>query len=117
MDMTDVIELFGEDFTLKRTPRGAGVNAAGVYVQGTTVTSTVRGHVQPKSGASQDREASGVDTDDMMNFWCTSELFSSNSPTYLPDIIVVRGQDYEVDSVNDWGALGNYWKATLSRKD
>jgi hypothetical protein len=116
-DMTDVIELFAKNYTVTRTARGSGYNASGAYVAGAVTTVTVRGHVQPKSGASQDRTESGVETDDLLNFWCTSALYAANSATYMPDVVTVKGQAYEVDSVDDWGDAGNFWKATLSRKD
>ena len=112
-DLSDVIALLSSGtYTVTRTP--ASVYTAGRLVPGVATTFTVLGSLQPLSGREVDRLPEGAREREGMALWTTTEL-RGKLQTSEPDTVTVDGEAYEVQNVQRWDTLGNYYRAVILR--
>ena len=79
---------------------------------------TIEAWPQPVSGEDMERLPEGRRTKKALKFYSLDEIHSaSTSDADMPDIIVVDGDQYEVQNTVDWVADGAYWTAVGVRKD
>lgn len=110
MALVDVTELlYDPDFVdpvsiVHRTP---SVNSYGENSLSESTVSTI-GSVQPTTGKDLERIPEAIRFKDIRTFWVHGEIKSDGTATY-PDLLVWKGQRYEVVSLKDWTNFGLGW--------
>lgn len=107
-DLADVVESFSADYSVARSAL-ATYDVHGDPVAGASSSFSIRACVQPVSGRDLQRVPEG---------WRTQELITLFTPTELrtktgmnePDVVTVNGVAYQVQQVERWAELGNYWR-------
>jgi hypothetical protein len=89
---------------------GASYDANGWLVAGTTSTLTITACVQPLAGREVQRLPEGKRNREARAVFTPTPL--SAGPN-LPDQIQIDGSTWEVDSVQDWEALGGFCRAVV----
>lgn len=108
-DLADVVDAFSDDYTVTRT----GVAAYDVHgdpVAGSSSTFSIRACVQPVSGRDLQRVPEGLRTQELIALFTPTEL-RTKTGTNEPDTVAVNGVTYQVQQVERWAELGNYWRA------
>jgi hypothetical protein len=97
------------------TRRAAGAYGAdGRLDVAASTTLQIRAVAHPASGATLERLPEGKRTSDTMSVFTETELRTA-SPTQAPDKITIDGADYEVQTVERWSVLGNYFHVVVGR--
>lgn len=113
-DMTDAIDLLGTgSYTVVRTADNVITN--GYLTAGTTSTFTITASVQPMGGKGNKRESEGIRTEETLVLFTPTELRAADGSAVVADQINVRGKNFTVVKVEDFVALGNYWRVTATR--
>jgi len=98
-------------YQVKRRAPGATVD--GRDRKGAETVVSIRASVQPASGSTLDRLPEGMRQREVREVYSATQL-RTQGPGRLPDLIVIDGNDYEVESVDDWSQLAGYWKAIVT---
>lgn len=113
-DLCDAVEMLESGtYTVKRRdPAG--------YVRGRRVPSLetifdVDASVQPASGLEVQRLPEGKRNRETMVVFSCVELKTAQRGLQEPDILIIDGALFEVESVKRWAALGNYYRAVVTR--
>ena len=110
MNLSGVIDSFATGtYTITRAGTGI-IGAAGRLEPSAPTTFTRKAVVQPLSGREQEMLEEGLRNNDSLNVWTTEELRTAEPGAGVADIITIDGDDYEVQKVERWDALGAYWK-------
>lgn len=75
----------------------------------TVVNILVTAVVEPISPRDLQRLPEGSRIQDATSLWTDTELFTQGLGQ-APDVFQVDGDLYQVQSVQAWGTMGNYWK-------
>lgn len=112
-DLSDVIALLatGTYTVTRRTDNGYDAN--GVVSAPTTSTLSALGCAQPLTGRELQRLPEGMRTRELLAFWTETELRGREAG--LPDSLVIDDSTYEVEKVERWANLGNYYRAVLTK--
>lgn len=115
-DFTSTINALGgpEEFTVSRS-RKDGQYVKGRYQKLPPETFCAEGAIQPADADSIRMLPEGVRADTAVNVWTTCELRTARPPNQDADILLIRGEEYEVHMVKDWDFAGGYHKATCVR--
>lgn len=110
MALIDVTELLADaDFvdTLTLIHRTPTVNDFGENVVSEKLVPTI-GSVQPASGKTIQRLPDALRLQDVSSFWIKGVIISDGTTSY-PDLIKWKGQNYAVQTVQDWSNWGQGW--------
>jgi hypothetical protein len=78
----------------------------------------VHGSLQPLTGKELQLLPEGMRNQGVMVLFTKTKLLTvSTSECKLPDEVRHGGVCYEVTQVDDWGALGNYYRVLLTRRN
>lgn len=78
----------------------------------TTSTLSVDACVQPVGGRDLQRLPEGLRTEELLAMYTATELKTQGSGQD-PDLVTIDGASWEVQRVERWLELGNYWKCIL----
>ena len=77
---------------------------------------TIRGSIQPVTGAELKNLPEGMRAEAVVKVYTPTQLFTvRQSDTKIPDRFDYRGDQYQVEKVEDWHDLGNYYKVIAVR--
>lgn len=114
-DMCDVVDLLssGSYSCIRRSPPA--------YVRGRRLKPaetlfTIEASVQPASGLEVQRLPEGKRNRETMVVFTCVELKTAEKDLQEPDLLSIDGGSFEVDSVQRWAALGNYYRAIVTRR-
>lgn len=108
-DLSWAVNAFAtHDVTVKRF--GAPTFTLGVAGDKPFTTSTTRGSVQPISGEKLARLPEAFIGSVVVSVWALTQLITG-------DEVVIDGQRYQIEIVEDWNANGNYTKAVARQLD
>lgn len=108
-DMSDVVESMITD-TYAVTRRSASVYADGRLQDPVDQIFSINASVQPATGRDLQRLPEGTRTAEVRAIFTTSELLTQGVDQ-SPDVLAIEGFAYEVQTVEQWGSVGNYFKA------
>lgn len=104
------------DLYIERFGGGAYVDGRWVNEQPTLVALTA--NVQPAGGRQLMRLPEGERTRENITVWCTSAIRPTSRSEGKPgDIVLWNDKRFEVVTLNDWSANGDYWEALCSMVD
>lgn len=112
MDLSSVIASFATGtYTVTRNSASA-YGSDGRLDAPSTTTLSVEGCVQPLTGRELQRLPEGLRTRELRAFYTATEL-KTQGAGQDPDSIAIDGDTWQVERVERWAELGNYWKAVL----
>ena len=97
-------------YTVIRTV--AGTLANGRYTPGTQSTFSIKALAVPLSGIDLQRLPEGMRSRDCRTLF-TSTALKTKEPGFDPDIITIKGINYQVYQNQPWDDSGNYFKVLL----
>lgn len=113
-DLSDAVEyLESGDYDVTR--RAPPTTVRGRKVPGTATTFPITASVQPASGLVIQRLPEGRRNRETMVVFTPTELKTEEN-TQEADVIAIDGGTFEVESVDRWAALGNYYRAVVTRR-
>lgn len=116
MSLAGVIATFKTgDYTVTRTATGT-TDTSGIYSSGGTSTFSISASVQPLSGRDLKDLAEGMRADDFRTVWTLSELISLKVSN-TPDVILIDGDHYRVNTVKHRTILSNFYRCIVERTD
>lgn len=116
MDLTGPIASFASG-TYTVTRRSAtSYGSDGRLDAPTTSTVSIVASVQPLTGDELARLPEGFQTNELLAVWTATEL-RTQTATNSADFITINGATWEVQKVERWNMLGNYYKAIVARND
>lgn len=98
------------------TRRSGSSYSAGRLVVGTGTAISIIASVQPATGLVVRRLPEGKRNREAMTLWTKTELKTAQA-AQLCDLIVIDGGTFEVESVQRWAALGNFYECVVLRLD
>lgn len=113
-DLSAAVLSTSSSYAVTRTPKRT--YAHGRAAPGTPSTVTVRAMVAPVTGAELERVTQGREVDAVIQVFSVDPLYSGTA-AHEADVIDVGGTLFEVQEVEDWTALGGFYRAVASRKD
>lgn len=114
-DMADVVDSFATD-TYVVTRRSPSTYTNGRLDAPVNTLLSIDASVQPAMGRDLQRLPEGNRTMEVRAIYTTAELFTQG-PNQDPDIIAIEGYAYEVQTVEQFGMVGNYYKALALKID
>ena len=106
---------YTETVTVKRSASSSYVN--GTLVPGLTTATVTVASIQPASGDELGRSEEGQRVGEFYKIYINLEVKpASETEQRKADIVVWRGQEYEVELVDRWYLSSNYYKAFIRRK-
>ena len=116
MDFADTLSRMGETYTLKAGAAGSVVD--GHHVPGAGAETTVTAVVQPIEGEELQRLPEGWRVDEVLVAFTSTQVQGLDEATGRgPDVLVVDGDEYQVERVEPWVKLGNFYRVLLRRVD
>jgi len=113
--MADVIALLASGTYSVTRPGITGIDS-GRRVAGVTTSFSITASVQPASGRQMDRLPEGLREREGMTLWTPTELRTAQvSEGIEADLVSIDGSTFEVVAIDRWAALGNYYRATVTR--
>lgn len=113
--ISDTIESLGAaDYSVKRKA-GSTYDTNGRAVAGAATTVPIRAHVQPLTGRELAALPEGLRHKETRYVWTVTELRTAKEGTSEPDVIVIDGEDFEIQKVENWQAAGGFYKALAVR--
>jgi hypothetical protein len=114
IDMSGVVlDLMTGAYTVTRTTP-ATTGSDGRAVSGTPSTLGISASVQPLNGRDLLRLPEGMRTMELLKVYSPTQLFVQGA-AQDPDTIAVDGIDYQVETAEQWGDSGNYWKMLVRK--
>lgn len=111
LDLSDVVaDLSDEDALTVTRASSAPSYTNGRLDTPTTTTFTIAASVQPANSRDLERLPEGSRISDARAVFTTTEL-RTLGPTQSPDLVTIAGEAYEVQAVQLWANIGNYWRA------
>jgi hypothetical protein len=93
----------------------AGTYVDGVFVPGSTSTLSIAASVQPVSGRELQRLPEGLRTRELLSLFTVDALLVE-APGVRPDIITIRSETWQVERVERFAELGNYYHVIVSKE-
>lgn len=88
----------------------------GRYREGTPSTLSIRAVIQPVRGRDLLRLPEGQRTEEMIAIYTETELQTASAPGGgTADVVSYRGKSYQVQTVEAWNELGNFYKAIAAK--
>lgn len=75
---------------------------------------SIVGSFQPMNGDELDRLPEGLRSREVQKGFTSTEL-KGEGATQEPDRVTINGQQWEVQNVERWAELGNYWRVVVAR--
>lgn len=98
--------------------KGTGDYFDGRYSPGDETTLTVTAVVHPVSGRERVVLPEGIRNRETVAVYTTEALRTDDAPDGAgADILVYGGREFTVVTVEDWSALGGFWKALAVKRD
>lgn len=94
---------------------GSGSYADGVFVPGSPTTLSIGASVQEARGRELERLPEGLNGKRLLVVYTKTALRTRQSGAQ-PDVIAIGGENYQVELVEDWSALGGYYKAVVAKE-
>lgn len=94
---------------------GPGTYTNGVLVPAATSTVQVRASVQPLTGRELQRLPEGLRTRELLSVFTVDALLVE-APGVRPDIITIRGETWQVEKVERFAELGDYYHSIVSKR-
>lgn len=91
-----------------------GYDGDGRYYPGTISTFNIQASVQPLKGRDLLRLPEGLRTEELVTIYTPTQLFTQGA-NQDPDVVTVAGLQYQVQTVEQWGPDGSYWKAIAAK--
>jgi hypothetical protein len=116
MSVADAIGSLGTGgHTIIRRTFGA-LDSAGRETPATTTSVAITASIQPMSGTDLERLPEGSLATDFIVVFSPSLLITADTTTGRDaDVIVYRGEEYEVVSVEPWVEIGGYYRAIAQK--
>jgi hypothetical protein len=116
MDLSGVVlSLASGTYTVtRRTVADPPYDADGIATAISTTTLSATGSIQPASGRDLKRLPEGRRTSESRVFFTPTELRSVASGQEA-DLISADGDTWEVSNIEPWPALGNYYRAIITK--
>jgi hypothetical protein len=111
-DMSDVVGLLSTGTYVVTRP-GATAYVNGVRTVGTPTVFSIDAHIQPLTGLQLDRQPDGFRNSEKLVCFTVVELRTVDAAE--PDTVTVFGLAHQVESVQRWSNLGNFYRAILVR--
>jgi hypothetical protein len=109
MDLSGtVLDLASGSYTVTRTVPGT-TGTDGRFEPGSSTPVTVTASVQPLSGRDLLRLPEGLRTKELIKIYSPTQLYVQGAGQD-PDVISVRGVSYQIETAEQWGDDGSYWK-------
>lgn len=113
-DLSATIEAFKTGtYTVSRSASGS-YGASGRYTEGSPSSFSIVASVQPLGGRDLQRLPEGMQTKELLSIYTSTEL-KTESSGHTPDIVTINGEQYQVQEVERWVELGNYYRATVAK--
>lgn len=113
-DLSDVIaEIATGTYTVTRYTSPGYVN--GRAQPAVASTFGVLGCLQPLSGRQLDRLPENLRGREVMSLYCTVEL-KTGGEGVQPDVVAADGATWQVQQVERWATLGNYYRVLLCKQ-
>lgn len=114
-DSFDIIGDFPQSVTVTRSTAPQTLNAAGIWVDGSTQTFEVILSLQPFSGREMLYLPEGERNRNYVKAYCPLSLgTSTQSPLQLGDSVAYLGVQYVVTEVQHWVGDMTHWKAIMA---
>lgn len=114
MDLSSVIASFlTGTYTVTRASAGA-YGSDGVYVPAGTSTLSAPACVQPITGRELQRLPEGLRSSEVRVFYTVVELRCA-APDVAPDRVSINGSTWQVERVEPWNELGNYFRCLVRK--
>jgi hypothetical protein len=114
MDLsTPIVDFATGTYTVTRAG-GAGTYVDGVFVPASTSSVSVLACVQPLTGRELERLPEGIRSRELLSVYTVAALFNE-APGVRPDIIAIDGRSWQVEKVERFDALGNYFHSIVSK--
>lgn len=115
MDLSPtVLDLASGTYTVTRYSGAGGYGSDGIFAAPATSTFTIEASVQPVRGRELQRLPEGLRSEEVRAIFTPTALRCA-APGQLPDRISIGGESWQVEVVEDWSDLGNYYRA-VARK-
>ncbi len=115
-DMSDVLALLGTGTYMVTRPLAPTLTQGRVVPGAAQTPFATSGSMQPLSGRDLQRLPEGDRATEQLWYYTKATLLTSDVATgRVADLVNVGGVSYEVQTVEDWSASGNYYRARLSK--
>ena len=114
-DMSDAIACLASGcYTVTRSSTTTVVN--GRRAAPATSTFEIVASIQPATGRDMKRLPEGIRTTEIMTVFTSTELFQALPESAREaDRVAIDGGSFEMQVVERWAALGNYWRCVVAR--
>jgi hypothetical protein len=113
-DFSDTIARFATGrYTVTRTPART-YGGDGLVDPASPKTLTIEASVQPLRGRELERLPEGLRSSEVMQVFTTTEL-KTQSTSHEPDVIAIDGESWQVEIVERWKDLGNFYRAVVRK--
>lgn len=115
-DLSDVLALLGTGTYMVTRPEAPTLVAGRVVPATASAPFATTGSMQPLSGRDLQRLPEGDRATEQLWYFTTTRLQTAEVDTgQVADVVDVDGEAYEVQTVENWQASGNFFKARLSK--
>lgn len=113
-DMSGVIADLATPGTFTVTRRPPGVYTNGRFFPGNTTTLNITGSIQPLVGRDLELLPEGLRTRELLKIYSATPLLVHGA-NQNPDLITISGVQYQVETAEQWGPDGNYYKMIVAK--
>lgn len=114
MDLSaPVLDFATGTYTVTRAS-GVGSYVEGVFVPASTSTTGVVACVQPVSGRELQRLPEGLRAKELLSVFTVAALLVA-APGVRPDVVAIDGSNWQVERVERYAELGNYYHSIVSK--
>jgi hypothetical protein len=110
-----VVDQLSEDIELRRAP-SAAYDEHGRFIELAPVSETIKANVQPATQKDLVQVSEGTKVKGGIKIFSTTRLYTASvDERRQPDVIVWRGDEYKIVTVDEWVGVGNYYMALAVR--
>lgn len=113
-DLVDVVDDLADLDHVTVTRRAASTYTAGRLDTPSTSTFGIAASVQPTSGKDLQRLPEGSRTAETRTVYTSTEL-RCQTAAQAPDLLTLEGESWEVQTAENWGSVGAYWKCIVQK--
>lgn len=114
MDLSSVVLGFASAYTVTRASGAGAYGSDGKFDEPGTTTLSVQAVVHPLTGRDLQRLPEGLRTSDVLCVYSVERL-RVKAAGERPDKITIGGEQYQVEHVEDWSTLGNYFRSYVRK--